>query len=287
VPIKNPSHFLVLNKFPIIKNHFILATKAEKPQTALLEADDLATTYAVLYEWYESADENNEQVFAFFNSGSESGASQAHRHIQFLPVLSMEQCDGLEQESAMGNDSVMEVDSNIEYDTATEHGSDTGFWEPLMSTIIQKESKGVQVGLPFAYFWAEIPHEPSPETLLATYLDLHRKADAAMQEYTQENPEYLTADGPDSGHSFSYNLGMTRSGMILCPRRKEGLMLTDADGLEVGFVALNGTLLGGTLMVKNEKLFEYMQTEAGALDKVLGAIGLPSQYASGAGATKL
>lgn len=29
------------------------------------------------------------QLFAFFNSGKHSGASQPHRHIQFLPVEEM------------------------------------------------------------------------------------------------------------------------------------------------------------------------------------------------------
>lgn len=33
--------------------------------------------------------ENGEGLFGFFNSGEHSGASQPHRHIQFLPVASM------------------------------------------------------------------------------------------------------------------------------------------------------------------------------------------------------
>jgi ATP adenylyltransferase len=80
-----PSHFLVLNKFPVIPNHFILATKSFKQQTDLLDQDDLAAAYACLKAYRD----NGEELFGFFNSGDASGASQPHRHIQFLPVDSM------------------------------------------------------------------------------------------------------------------------------------------------------------------------------------------------------
>lgn len=80
-----PSHFLVLNKFPVIPDHFILATKAFKQQTDVLEQDDLEAAYACLKAYRD----NGEALFGFFNSGDASGASQPHRHIQFLPVESM------------------------------------------------------------------------------------------------------------------------------------------------------------------------------------------------------
>jgi sulfate adenylyltransferase (ADP) / ATP adenylyltransferase len=80
-----PSHNLVLNKFPIIPDHFILATKEFKEQTHLLEEDDLWAAYDCLKAYKD----NGEELFGFFNSGEHSGASQPHRHIQFLPVESM------------------------------------------------------------------------------------------------------------------------------------------------------------------------------------------------------
>ena len=56
----------------------------------MLEADDLAVTHACLKAW-EGNPGNANQLFAFFNSGDHSGASQAHRHLQFLPVEEMDQ----------------------------------------------------------------------------------------------------------------------------------------------------------------------------------------------------
>lgn len=79
------SHNLVLNKFPVIPDHFILATKDYKEQTHLLQEGDLGAAYTCL----QSYRDNGEELFGFFNSGKHSGASQPHRHIQFLPVESM------------------------------------------------------------------------------------------------------------------------------------------------------------------------------------------------------
>lgn len=82
---------LVLNKFPIIPEHFILATKQNLQQTHALEQADLEATYACLKAWQD--DENDaskpRRLFAFFNSGEHSGASQPHRHVQFLPTEAM------------------------------------------------------------------------------------------------------------------------------------------------------------------------------------------------------
>lgn len=91
IPAGHTTHILVLNKFPVVHNHFILATKDYKEQTHLLEQDDLAATIACLHEWEDSHNEDTRQkrLFAFFNSGRESGASQPHRHIQFLPLEDM------------------------------------------------------------------------------------------------------------------------------------------------------------------------------------------------------
>lgn len=83
IPADDPTHNVVLNKYPVIPQHFILATKEYKEQTDKLEEEDLAMTYACLQGWERG------RLFAFFNSGDHSGASQGHRHIQFLPIEEM------------------------------------------------------------------------------------------------------------------------------------------------------------------------------------------------------
>lgn len=59
-------------------------------------------------------------------------------------------------------------------------------------------------------------------------------------------------------------------------------MLRRKDGSEVDFVALNGTVLAGTLMVKSEEAFEMLKEDAGRLGSVLRGIGLPNGEGGGA-----
>lgn len=74
----------------MIPEHFILATKTNKPQTHALEQDDLELSYACLKAWQsEESGGHSKRLFAFFNSGDHSGASQPHRHLQFLPIECM------------------------------------------------------------------------------------------------------------------------------------------------------------------------------------------------------
>ena len=110
VPKGNATHNLILNKYPVIAQHFILATKKYQEQTHLLDLEDLSICYACLRDWEK--DDSNKRLFAFFNSGPESGASQSHRHIQFLAVEEM-------------------------------HGDDDGHWEPLIDLVDENGIKGV------------------------------------------------------------------------------------------------------------------------------------------------
>ncbi|KAL2074542.1 hypothetical protein VTL71DRAFT_8320 [Oculimacula yallundae] len=227
-----PSHFLVLNKFPVIPDHFILATKEFKQQTDLLEKDDLEAAYACLKAYRD----NGEELFGFFNSGKHSGASQPHRHIQFLPVGSMR--------------------SGIEKDDK---------WDVLVHSLV-KEPQPV---LPFSYFSAQIPENASPEQLHQTYVNLHGQACQLV-----ENTGAVSTNTTSQGSSISYNLGFTDRAMVLCPRSSEGLKIEDSSGKLIGPIALNGTVLGGTLLVKSEEEWNALRHDESKLSDVLQAIGI-------------
>lgn len=226
-----PSHKLVLNKFAIVPEHFILATSAFKEQTHLLEEADLAATYACLRAYKTEGLE----LYAFFNSGEHSGASQRHRHIQLLPVQSM--TAGLESKGA---------------------------WSPLIDRLVADGAS-----LPFATFAAPLPADISPRRLHELYLSLYYKACAATGiESTQNEGEA----------QINYNIGLTDSSLVVCPRRAEGVNIVASQG--EGFVGLNGTLLAGTLLVKSEVEWDILRSGQEQLHKVLGAIGFPAPVAS-------
>ncbi|KAF2022202.1 HIT-like protein [Aaosphaeria arxii CBS 175.79] len=254
IPSSNPTHYLVLNKFPIIPEHFILVTKSYKQQTHALEEDDLEATYVCLKAWQgDLANGQQRRLFAFFNSGEHSGASQPHRHLQFLPV------------------------ENVKAD------NENNDWELLIDDILANAKPADQEGLlqnavvPFTHYAVRFPDEPTPSQLLKAYHDLYRAAEKAVRAFEQNDPAKLALHSTEGGDlPISYNLGITTSGMVILPRRAEGGMLRRDDGTEAGFVALNGTTIGGTLMVKHEEEWKTLRAQPSKLDGILNAIGIPN-----------
>ncbi|KAI5961278.1 APA2 [Candida theae] len=74
---------LVFNKFPVISKHFLMVTREFKHQNTPLSEEELSATYKILTELAKQSP-LDEDWFAFYNCGPESGASQPHKHIQFM-----------------------------------------------------------------------------------------------------------------------------------------------------------------------------------------------------------
>lgn len=70
------THFCLLNKYPILDDHVLLVTRAFAPQTDPLDADDFAALAWCLAQ---------QDGVGFYNAGPEAGASQPHKHLQFVP----------------------------------------------------------------------------------------------------------------------------------------------------------------------------------------------------------
>jgi len=130
--------------------------------------------------------------------------------------------------------------------------------------------------IPFKYFSEKLQPAISTADLYATYKRLYESSAAAVDRFIETNPGQLERHSQeDGGLPISYNLGMTKDFMVICPRKREGLMVKRDDGSDIDFIALNGTVLGGTLMVKNEELWHLVQKDQKRLDAVLREIGIP------------
>ncbi|CAG9943979.1 unnamed protein product [Clonostachys rosea f. rosea IK726] len=247
-----PAHFLVLNKFAVVPEHFILATTPFKPQTHVLEPDDLEATLACI-EAYDAVAETEEAtssgggkseqgLYAFFNCGDHSGASQPHRHIQLLPIARMR--DGLDGPSSAWDVMVDRLDT----------------LKPPLSVF----SEAIRLGM-------------SGEELHQTYLRLYRRACRAVAVHAGDGAA-AAQDAPSQGETLiSYNMAMTKNAMAIAPRLAEGAKIVGPDGQNLGFAALNGTVLAGTALVKNEVEWEAMIKDAKGLRDVLKAIGIPQE----------
>jgi ATP adenylyltransferase len=269
------THNLVLNKFAIVPEHFILATKAFKEQTNLLERDDLETAYACIEAYHAyarsapdgpdgpahdddsapEADPTRSELFVFFNSGASSGASQPHRHLQLLPVARMR--EGLNPDEAAA-------------------------WDVLAQRLVDPH---VVRRMPFQTFVERI--HPGAD-LEAAYLRLYRRACQAVlgsQEaaVVGSDADAAAEQGTSQPAAIDYNLAMTRDVMVIAPRLAEGAVLTTAaseDGGDarnpVGMLSLNGTVLAGTALVKSEAEWDALRAEPGQLLEVLGRVGVPN-----------
>ncbi|KAI6021432.1 ATP adenylyltransferase [Pisolithus microcarpus] len=69
-------YVVLLNKYCVVPHHFLLVTKEFHPQTSPLLPSDLLL----------AARRANKSLIAFYNCGINSGASQPHKHVQFIEV---------------------------------------------------------------------------------------------------------------------------------------------------------------------------------------------------------
>ncbi len=71
------THLCLLNKFNVIDHHFLIITRAFEKQESLLTLQDFLATWICLSEV---------NGFVFYNAGKAAGASQKHKHLQFIPL---------------------------------------------------------------------------------------------------------------------------------------------------------------------------------------------------------
>jgi sulfate adenylyltransferase (ADP) / ATP adenylyltransferase len=226
-------HFLVLNKYPISPRHFILATKKFIPQTNLLEAEDLWAAYNCILDF----DKFKEDLFVFYNSGRAAGASQPHRHMQLIPVESMRR--GLE---TAPNGTKWEVHS----------GKDR----------------------PFPHFkcnWN--PEDLTAAGLHSVYLRLYSRARQCLMrsETLERSIRAREKEAGIQGAMIDYNLTLSKHYMEICPRvRESGRIRSDADDDDPNAtISFNGTLLGGTALVKSKAVWESLRRNPEGLQNAI------------------
>ena len=72
-----PTHRALLNKFSVLREHLLVVTKKHEDQRELLNARDFEALALCMAD---------AEVLAFYNGGTEAGASQAHKHVQVVTL---------------------------------------------------------------------------------------------------------------------------------------------------------------------------------------------------------
>lgn len=185
---------LVYNKFPVVPYHFLLITKDYVSQNTPLSASELMSMYTILKNVQT---QNDDEWFSFYNCGPESGASQPHKHVQFMTLpkgfIPFPQLIAMKSEPFLPNDKT----------------------EPLQDGA-----------LPFAHFVARLPDSDFDEddlslffaSLLQRTLTTLREHDATHISYNFIMTTKYMLMVPRSKASYK-NLGINSCGamgLILC-----------------------------------------------------------------------
>lgn len=168
---------VVFNKFPVVPKHFMIITQKFKPQTTPLSTSELVASYTILNHLKQlKLDEN---WFAFYNCGEESGASQPHKHIQFMTLPK-------------------------NFESYGENLANTS--APFIPTV--KDEPLQNPDLPFAHFVARLPDNASDLTeddLAMYFVSLLQRALTVLRE--------------NEAKSISYNVVFTTKYMMIIPRK--------------------------------------------------------------------
>ncbi len=70
------SHLAILNKYNVVDNHCLIITRAFESQNNILNYNDFYALWKILKQV---------KGLGFYNCGTLSGASQPHKHLQFIP----------------------------------------------------------------------------------------------------------------------------------------------------------------------------------------------------------
>lgn len=73
-----PAHIGLLNKFPVLDHHLLIVTDRFQPQEGALEEADCEALLRIL---------GAGAGLVFYNGGEPAGASQPHRHLQWVPLV--------------------------------------------------------------------------------------------------------------------------------------------------------------------------------------------------------
>ena len=190
--------------------------------------------------------------FGFFNGGRLAGASQPHKHMQFIPVPLVP--------GAPYDLPIETILSSTSSTTGTLSPSHTP--SPTSSPINPLQSGHLDITthpyLPFYNLFATIPESlfsssDLPSMLHKTYLEMLRVAEPVYEEHKITQP-------------YCFNMLVTKRWLLLVPRSKECIDDTT--------ISINSMGFAGTLFVKSAEHLEIVKT-IGPMG-VLKALALPS-----------
>jgi ATP adenylyltransferase len=189
------THIALLNKFNVIDHHMLIVTRDFEEQETLLDLSDFVAWLACLAEF---------NALGFYNGGVSAGASQAHKHMQIVPLpITTEHNDGF----------ALPIEPLIASARASTRAS--------AGTLLTR--------FPFVHAFAPLAPASGPQAAAAAldcYLWLMRSL--ALVSYAEGKPVRQAA---------AYNLLMTQRWMLVVPRTEAHI-----EGISINALGFAGSL---------------------------------------------
>ncbi|KAJ9477804.1 Diadenosine 5',5'''-P1,P4-tetraphosphate phosphorylase 2 [Pseudozyma hubeiensis] len=258
-------HVLLLNKFCVVPQHFLLVTRSFESQDLPPAPATLSLAYRIV-----SAHRGETELLAFYNCGTTSGASQPHRHLQFVqcPPLDTTASDAVEcgRLTAEEQDKIVESEYKIPVETLLDRIERDG-----------KEQSSVHaLPLPWQHF--VVLMEPTAAM---------KKDEGEMERYVGNKfmglldalfrARMFAGEEGGKRERPAFNVLITKRAMHLIPRSKEeyeGLNGKGEDG-KVGNLSINSLGYAGFMLTRSVEEQEALKAVEGGVEEVLRVTGVP------------
>lgn len=258
-----PDHVVLLNKFCVVPQHFLMVTREFASQDLPPSPATLSLAYRIV-----AAHRGSTELLGFYNCGKTSGASQPHRHLQFV------QCPPLDttSEEAVSTGRLSEEDQSkiVESD----------YKIPIESLLERIERDGKEescvhaLPLPWQHFVVLLNPPASA-----------RKDEAELERYVG-NKFMSLLDALFRARMFSaqgnagkpaFNVLITKRAMHLVPRSKEeyeDLPGKEGDGGKVGNLSINSLGYAGFMLSRSLEEQSALKGVKGGVEEVLRVTGV-------------
>ncbi|CAE7183721.1 unnamed protein product [Rhizoctonia solani] len=272
--LEGDEYAILLNKFSVVPGHFLMVTKGFQPQNSPLTPPELTQAYLLI----RASQKSKSPIFAFYNCGADSGASQSHKHIQFLPTTT-EETDEDEDE----DDLRPPVEAYVQ---GLKIGDDTKLFSlPLPYAHFVQRLHLPKTTVSGAKPLSEEALEELSGKLTGAFLNL---LDQALQSIRLYHSSQSTTTGPTEAIQAavpSYNIILTSEHMHLIPRLREETLEelhpeaaktpeTDGAAYNPQKLSVNSLGFAGMLMAKSDAEAEAIKAKG--VIELLSQVGVPN-----------
>ncbi|KAL9940621.1 hypothetical protein V8E36_000109 [Tilletia maclaganii] len=286
---------VLLNKFAVLPRHFLLVTRDFVSQDLPPSPRMLALAYRILLSYPAT---RTTELMAFYNCGANSGASQAHQHVQFIavgrPAKEKKQPNGAaeqEEEDEVEDDEVDELEerANVPIEALLERIERDGREEEHIHAL----------PVPWQHF-VRLIKPPKVPTSSSTPKEQQEAKLAALEGYmaqrlmslidaqfqsrrVEEEPE--EGGGGSSSGKPSFNLLLSRRAFHLIPRKQGEVRIPlkgkaddaakedDASGKATTDVSVNALGYAGLLLARSQEEVESIRDVEGGVVGILSRAG--------------